>query len=117
MPFLTGAPVHFHALAFNLLAWGRKDWWVAPVRHASYSNEPAATRYRRLETESHNRTPSHFAHFVQHPLDIVVRTVFVVVAAAVVLVFFVQLDGIMPTTRWIRFAGSSKRCCTLDTEY
>eukprot|EP00750_Incisomonas_marina_P033424 INCI9869.1.p1 GENE.INCI9869.1~~INCI9869.1.p1 ORF type:complete len:755 (-),score=123.60 INCI9869.1:97-2361(-) len=73
----SGSPVHFHALAVNVVAWGRKEWWVAPVRKSFYTNEPAAVRRARIaaqaiESGMPTSSSSEFTHFVQNALDIVV---------------------------------------------
>ena len=39
----TGAPVHFHTDAMNLLIHGRKRWVMLPPRHAIYSKEHIST--------------------------------------------------------------------------
>ena len=36
----TGAPLHSHVHAYNILVHGRKQWYVAPPRHGLYSREP-----------------------------------------------------------------------------
>lgn len=39
----SGSPLHFHLDAFNVVAWGRKHWWVLPPVAAAYSKELPAT--------------------------------------------------------------------------
>ena len=94
---ISGTPGHFHALTFNLVAKGRKEWWVAPIQQSFYSNEPGATRKQRLQSQASctaaaaaaaddddDHTPDdddqqqqgggqHFTAFTQHAMDIVVR--------------------------------------------
>ena len=41
-PAGSGAPMHFHKDAVNILAHGRKQWWLLPPRAAMYSVEPSA---------------------------------------------------------------------------
>lgn len=70
--------MHFHALAVNIVAWGQKEWWVAPVQKSFYTNEPAAVRRARITARANELgiPPSpapDFIHFVQNALDIVVR--------------------------------------------
>lgn len=36
----TGAPLHSHVHAYNILVHGRKKWFIAPPRHGLYSREP-----------------------------------------------------------------------------
>ena len=38
----TGAPLHYHGNAVNLLAHGRKRWFLLPPAAASFSRRPAA---------------------------------------------------------------------------
>ena len=37
----TGAPLHFHEAAVNVLAFGRKDWLLLPPSLAAFSTQPA----------------------------------------------------------------------------
>lgn len=39
-PPLSGAPVHFHRNAWNLLVYGQKRWFLYPPNRAFYSKEP-----------------------------------------------------------------------------
>eukprot|EP00040_Diaphanoeca_grandis_P025275 m.139786 g.139786 ORF g.139786 m.139786 type:complete len:864 (+) comp30080_c0_seq2:305-2896(+) len=39
-PAGTGAPIHMHASAFNVLMYGRKRWYLLPPPHAMYSKQP-----------------------------------------------------------------------------
>lgn len=39
----TGAPIHFHTHAYNLLMYGKKRWVVSPPRHAAYSKQHITT--------------------------------------------------------------------------
>eukprot|EP00039_Didymoeca_costata_P011935 m.170128 g.170128 ORF g.170128 m.170128 type:complete len:96 (+) comp15335_c0_seq16:69-356(+) len=35
----SGAPLHFHRAALNVLAYGRKEWILQPPAYAEYSRE------------------------------------------------------------------------------
>ena len=37
----SGAPMHFHQAAFNILVHGKKRWYLMPPAHATFSMEPA----------------------------------------------------------------------------
>ena len=37
----SGAPLHFHGDAFNVLVHGRKQWWLFPPDAGNYSAMPA----------------------------------------------------------------------------
>ena len=41
-PAGAGAPVHYHGDAFNVLAHGRKRWWLFPPETTNYSTVPAS---------------------------------------------------------------------------
>lgn len=36
----SGAPIHFHCDAWNVVAFGRKRWFLAPPAQAMFSNRP-----------------------------------------------------------------------------
>ena len=42
-PAGSGAPWHYHKLAFNAMAFGRKLWFLRPPASALYSKQPIAT--------------------------------------------------------------------------
>ena len=44
----TGAPFHYHHDAINVLAWGRKRWYMRPPQEAEYSTVPAADLVRHV---------------------------------------------------------------------
>ena len=37
----SGAPVHFHQAAYNVLVYGRKRWYLTPPAQAVFSMRPA----------------------------------------------------------------------------
>ena len=45
----SGAPLHYHTDAWNVVAWGRKHWWLLPPAAGAYSSEPAASWAKRSE--------------------------------------------------------------------
>jgi len=63
-PALSGAPLHFHRSAWNVLIFGQKRWFLIPPRHAIYSRQhvwdwwKGRSHQKRLEC-------------VQHPGDLV----------------------------------------------
>ena len=62
----SGAPFHFHRAAFNVLAHGRKLWWLIPPKDAVYSTTPMLS-YLAQGFEM----PPSTIQFVQEPGDIV----------------------------------------------
>jgi len=79
----SGSPIHYHALAVNVVALGRKEWLVARPEHAFYTNQPAAEMVRdelgdgddingSLSFDSVHSLRGQFVHFIQNPLDIVI---------------------------------------------
>lgn len=52
----TGAPVHFHTHAYNVLVHGRKKWTLLPPRHSLYATEHIQNwlkgdQYKKLKEE------------------------------------------------------------------
>ena len=48
-PMRTGAPIHFHGLALNILFAGAKRWFVAPPTSPYWSNAPIEEWFRQPE--------------------------------------------------------------------
>ena len=66
-PALSGAPIHFHRNAWNVLFYGLKRWFLFPPPHAVYSKQHVwdwwKTRHRNGPSES-------VWECVQHPGDL-----------------------------------------------
>jgi len=64
----SGAPLHWHDAALNFLAFGEKEWFLAPPTSpaASYSNAPVL---QWLDHPSVN--PDDFVRCTQRPGDVV----------------------------------------------
>ena len=65
-PPLSGAPVHFHRNAWNVLVYGQKRWFLYPPDKAFYSKEPVWKWWK----ESYRRSPDAL-ECVQYPGDMV----------------------------------------------
>lgn len=63
----SGAPMHLHRLAVNVLAFGRKRWFLRHPTHASYSATPASVWVRSAEFE-----PDGMVSCVQEAGDVLV---------------------------------------------
>lgn len=67
----TGAPLHYHQDAFNVLVYGTKRWHLRPPFYASLSNEPAYTFFKGLHDQYTKKTPEFYLECIQQPGDIV----------------------------------------------
>lgn len=65
-PPLSGAPVHFHRNAWNLLIYGQKRWFLYPPNKAFYSKEHVWDWWR----ETYSKSPDAL-ECVQYPGDLV----------------------------------------------
>ncbi len=65
-PPLSGAPVHFHRNAWNVLIYGQKRWFLYPPDKAYYSKEPVWSWWRTR----YSLSPPDALECVQHPGDL-----------------------------------------------
>lgn len=65
-PPLSGAPVHFHRNAWNLLIYGQKRWFLYPPDRAFYSKEPVWEWWK----ETYQKSPDAL-ECIQYPGDLV----------------------------------------------
>ncbi len=65
-PPLSGAPVHFHRNAWNVLIYGQKRWFLYPPDRAFYSKEPVWDWWR----DTYRKAPDAL-ECVQYPGDMV----------------------------------------------
>jgi hypothetical protein len=64
----TGAPLHFHGDAYNVLAHGRKRWWLFAPDAGNYSVTPAHTWVQREMSDLCRRCERGGVHAWQCPL-------------------------------------------------
>ena len=54
----TGAPMHYHNLAWNALVYGKKAWVLTSPEVGKFSNVPSSTEIHEFATRTKNETSS-----------------------------------------------------------
>ena len=70
-PALSGAPVHFHRSAWNLLVYGEKRWFLFPPNTAFYSKQHVWDWWQNEYIKASSAIHSRALECVQHPGDLV----------------------------------------------